>query len=133
VANGSLTGADIRLSSLGKVPSAAAADSAASATNATNATNAGHAAAAAALDRVTYKTAGATATAGAATAARVACDAGQHAIGGGVKVDDTSVPVLVDSYPDAANGWTVDVWEDDTAPDTGFTVYAICTSVTTAG
>jgi hypothetical protein len=126
VANGSLTGADIRLSTLGKVPAAVAADSAASATNATNAVHAG---AAAALDHVTYKTATGSATAGAVTLARVACDAGEHAIGGGIQTADPGNVVGLDDYPDSGNtAWTVHLINVGDA-DVGFTAYAICTAV----
>jgi hypothetical protein len=127
VANGSLTGADLKLSTLGKVPAAAAADSA---TNATNATNAVHAGAAAALDHVTYKTAPGTAPATGGSAATAGCDAGQHAIGGGVQVADPVNAFVVDEYPDTANtAWTARVGNSGGA-DVAFTVYAICTSVT---
>jgi hypothetical protein len=133
VANGSLTGADIRVSTLGKVPSATAADSA---TNATNATNAVHAGAAAALDRVTYKTAAGSAAAQSPGVATATCDAGQHVVGGGVQAAEPSVALVVDSYPSAAGtAWSADVWNsnDTGGPSTTFTVYAICTSVTATG
>ncbi len=133
VANGSLTGADIRVATLGKVPSAAAADSAA---NATSATNAVHAVAAAALDHVTYKTAAGSAPAFSAGAATASCDAGQHVLGGGVQTADPSVPFQIDGYPDAGGtAWTAHVWNtnDPGGADTAFTVYAICTSITAVG
>jgi hypothetical protein len=130
VANGSLTGADIRLTTLGKVPSAAAAD---------GATNAVHAGAAAALDRVTYKTAAGTAPVSTAStfggAATATCDAGQHAIGGGVLVADPISGYVIDDYPDSADtAWTARVGNaGNTGGDIGFTVYAVCTSVSAIG
>lgn len=132
VANGSLTGADMQLSTFGKVPSAVAADSAA---NATNATNAVHAGAAAALDHVTYKSAPGSAPAFAAGTATASCDPGQHVVGGGVQSADPSVPFQIDGYPaPGGTAWTAHVWNtnDPGGPDTAFTVYAICTSVTAA-
>ena len=124
VANGSLTGADMRLSTFGKVPSAAAADSAA---------NAVHAGAAAVLDHVAYKTAAGSAAAASAGAATAACDAGQRVLGGGVVAAESSVALLVDSYPDGAGtAWTAHVWNSNAPGEaaTAFTVYAICTAVT---
>ena len=130
VASNSLSGSDINETTLAKVPAASLADSA---TTATNATNASHANAAAALDKATYKTAGATAPAGSGNGATAACDAGQHVTGGGVKVDDPLNAFVVDAYPDAANtAWTARVGNAGGAP-VAFTVYAICTTVSTTG
>lgn len=123
VLDGSLTGADIKESSLAKVPAAALAD------------NATHATSTAALDKVSYKaTVGSAGTASVATAATATCDAGQHVLGGGVKLDDPINQLVDDSYPDAGNtAWTAHV--DNPRIDTavGFTVWAICTSTTTTG
>ena len=117
VLDNSLTGADIQESSLAQVPSAAHADASAT------------------LDKVTYKTATGIALRtlpfGAATAA---CDAGQHVIGGGVKVNDLFNGVTQDGFPDTANtAWTAHVLNASTTVDVSFTVYAVCTSVTTTG
>lgn len=122
VLDGSLGGDDVKESSLAKVPSAAAAD---------------HAAAAAALDKVTYKAATATAPAAGGTAglnsATAACDAGQHAIGGGVRVEDPVNAFIVDDYPDAGNtAWAGRVANVAPTP-VNFTVYAICTSAVAVG
>jgi hypothetical protein len=119
----SLTGADINVSSLAKVPSA---------------TNATHAAASAALDKATYKTAAGTAAASsAANVATATCDSGQHVVGGGVKVGTPGIGVINDSYPDAGNtAWTAHVGNGSSgssAAPVNFTVYAICTTVTTIG
>jgi hypothetical protein len=135
VANDSLTGSDINESSLGQVPSAAAADSAA---------NANHATASAMLDRVAYRTA-ARAVAGAgddgagnpvtATAGgSAACDAGQLVAGGGVQVEDIAQMAVIDSYPDAGGrAWSARVSNDDIGVGHSFTVYAICIPAGAAG
>jgi hypothetical protein len=141
VLNSSLTGEDIAESTLGKVPSAAAADAAANAahanvaTNASHAdaaTNASHAGAAAALDAATYRSVTVSAPASSpSTTATATCAAGQHVVGGGVKVNDPTNMLVDDSYPDTANtAWTAHVANGDaTAHD--FTVYAICITVAT--
>lgn len=129
VAADSLTGADIKEATLAKVPAAVNADNAG---NAANAANANHAAAAAMLDKVVVKTAvGTVAAAPNATTASVQkasafCDPGQHAIGGGARLDDPDSTAVHDSYPDAgATVWTADIANDDAAPH-GYTVYAVC-------
>jgi len=117
----SLTGADLKLSTLGKVPSATAAD------------NATHAASAAAIDKVTYKTAIASVAAASTNSATATCDPGQHAIGGGVRVDDPINGFVIDGYPEADNvAWTSRVGNSGAAT-MGFTAYAVCTTTTAAG
>jgi hypothetical protein len=121
VLDNSLTGGDVKESSLTKVPAAALADSAT------------HAAGAAALDKATYKAAAAVAPPGSGNNASAACDAGQHVVGGGVKVDDPLNAFIVDGYPDAANtAWTGRVGNAGTTA-VGFTVYAVCITATTTG
>jgi hypothetical protein len=159
ILDNSVTGADIRESTLGRVPSAALADTAvnaisartattaktaatattaANAVSATRAAHATHAAAAGALDKATYETAtGAVPPPPAygtpATPATAYCDAGQHVIGGGARVDDTTVASVVDQYPDANDtAWTARVLNP--SRDTQyFTVYAICITVSSTG
>ncbi|MCW3064311.1 MAG: hypothetical protein JWN32_1483 [Solirubrobacterales bacterium] len=119
----SLTGADVNVSSPAKVPSA---------------TNATPAAASAAVDKATYKTAAGTAAASsAANVATATCDSGQHVVGGGVKLDNPGIGVVNDSYPDAGNtAWTAHVGNGSngsSAAPLKFTVYAICTTITTIG
>jgi hypothetical protein len=126
IKNDSVTGADINESSLSQVRSAAVADSTS------------YAAAAAALDKVTYKTAAGSAPASsAANAATATCDSGEHVIGGGVKLDSAGLGVVNDSYPDASNtAWTAHVGNGSSgssAAPFNFTVYAICTAVTSTG
>jgi hypothetical protein len=118
VRDNSLNGNDVKESSLAKVPSAAAAD---------------HAAAAAALDKVSYKAAPTTAPPNGGNSATAGCDPGQHAVGGGVRVEDPINAFIVDDYPDAGNtAWTGRVGNASATP-VNFTVYAICTSAVTVG
>ena len=129
IKNNAITGTKIRLSSIGKIPAA---------TNADMSANASHAAAAAALDKLTYKTAAATAPAtSAANVATATCDSGQHVVGGGVKLDSPGIGVVNDSYPDAGGtAWTAHVGNGSngsSAAPFNFTVYAICTTVTSTG
>ena len=125
VLDGSLRGADIKESSLARVPSA---------------TNAVRALTAAGLDKVTYKSAtggvpGATpgSLANPVATGTVPCNAGQKVMSGGVKVDNPALAFVIDSYPDVANtAWTVRVGNVGAAP-VGFTVVAICAPITAAG
>ena len=122
VLNDSLTGADVDESTFDKVPLAETADTAT------------HAGAAGALDRVSYRSALATAPALTdSTEATAVCDPGQHVIGGGVRVDNPAVAVVDDSYPDlGGTAWTAHI---GTGPGSGtnFTVTAICTTVVAVG
>jgi uncharacterized protein (DUF58 family) len=131
VSNDSLTGRDVKESSLAGVASALSANRAASSD---------HAVAAAALDRVTYRSATGTVTAAdpttmhAEAAGTAACDASQVVVGGGVRVDDLENTAVVDSYPDAGGrAWTAHVDNGDTASAHGFSVYAICVAAATVG
>jgi hypothetical protein len=125
VLNNALTGDDISESTLGAVPLAAQSN---------KATAADHATSAAALDKISYRSA--TATAPAATdsaAATVACDPGQKVIGGGVRVDDPTIALVDDSYPEpGGNAWTAHV-ATGPAAGTNFTVTAICAPAATVG
>lgn len=119
-----LTGAEINLSKLGKVPSAATADSATNATNATNATTAGSAA----ISKVTYVTAPGTVPASSDEAIyqlTANCPAGTTVIGGGRSVADEGATQINDSYPDGKTGWTADYYSLLDAPE-GVTTTAIC-------
>lgn len=116
VADRSITGADVKESTLTIVPSAT------------------HALGAAAIDKVTYKAVPSGVPAFTPSVQATApCDTGQHVIGGGVKVNDPANAFVDDSYPDGANNaWTVRVGNAGGAP-VGFTVVAICTTITTTG
>jgi hypothetical protein len=136
VKNGSLSAADIAVSSLAGV---------ASAVSATNATNATHAGAAAAVDRVTYASrAGAVPPAPVPVApdttstivagASAACPPGTFVVGGGVGVQDNTNTSVVDSFPEpGGHAWTARVDNSDSAAAHGFTVVAVCLAATTAG
>jgi hypothetical protein len=116
-----LTGDDIKESALDKVPLAATADIAT------------HAGAAAALDKVSYRSAAATAPPMTdSTPATAVCDPGQHGIVGGVRVDHPNVAVIDDSYPDGGGtAWTAHVGTG--SGGTNFTVTAICTIAAAVG
>jgi hypothetical protein len=144
VRKNTLTGADIRESTLGQVPSALAANTATTATNATNATNATHATTsttattattANAMGLVVYKSASVPLPAGpiVAVPGTVACNPGQHVIGGGVQVAVPADETVDDQFPAAGNtGWSAHV-SNSAVTASSFTVYAICTAVATTG
>jgi hypothetical protein len=58
-------------------------------------------------------------------------------IGGGVTLSNPGIGVINDSYPDAGNtAWTAHVGNGtsgSTAAPVNFTVYAICTTIASAG
>jgi hypothetical protein len=109
VRNNSLTGSDIRESRLGTVPRARA------------------------LARVVYKTAPGVAPAHDVGTATANCDAGQHVLGGGAQVANTTVSFLIDDFPAAGGaGWTARVFSDSSG-NSAFTVYAVCAPVRTTG
>jgi hypothetical protein len=134
IKNGSITRADINVSSLAGVPSAASA------------TNATHAASAAGLDRVVQvRQAG---SVGAATpnpadpaaptiavgGASATCPPGLLATGGGVGVDDNANTSVVDSFPEpGGHAWTARVDNSDVGGAHGFTVVAVCIGAAAAG
>ena len=143
VRKSTLTGADIRESTLGQVPSALAANTATTATNATNATHAttaGHATTATtattanAMGLVVYKSAVVPLAGSAlATPGTVACNPGEHVIGGGVQLAVPADETVDDQFPAAGNtGWSAHV-SNLVATASSFTVYAICTAVATTG
>jgi hypothetical protein len=108
VANDSLTGADIKESTLQGVPSGA-------------------------LSGVEIKTATALVppaasldTPGVASASAL-CPEGFQAIAGGAKLEVPETGEIADSFPDAGGSvWTVHVANGDTTSAHGFTAYAIC-------
>ncbi|HEX4718917.1 MAG TPA: hypothetical protein VH300_10335 [Thermoleophilaceae bacterium] len=114
VKDGSLTGADLNLPTLGKVPSAATADSAGSA----------------AIVRVKQVTATGTNAPAPPNDVDVAsaiatCDAGLTVVGGGVFVADKAAQAIADSFPSSTSAWTADVYNLGSGTPT-FTVYAVC-------
>jgi hypothetical protein len=103
--NRSVTGAKIKLSSLGTVPKAGAAP----------------------ISNVTYETATIavpTSTAGPGTPGTATCPAGEDVIGGGASIVDTTNGMVEDSYPSGTSGWSATFFEGTTA--TTGTVTAIC-------
>jgi hypothetical protein len=109
----SLTGSDINLNTLGKVPSAATADTAGSA--------------AIARLKITSTQGASRAFTGDAPidAATATCDNGLVATGGGVELSDPVDQQTVDSFPNGTAAWTARVqnWGPDTPT---FTVHVIC-------
>ena len=121
VTTDSLTGADVKESSLDKVPMAAISDGAT------------HAGSSAAVDKITYKTASSSAPANGLGSATASCDAGQHVVGGGVRVDDPANAFLIDDYPDASNtAWTGRTYATPSGA-VNFTVYAVCIGAAATG
>ena len=114
VKDGSLSGADINVSTLGKVPSAAAADSAAISrvkivsANGNSRTAAGEFQCPCPVDSITAN-----------------CDAGLVVIGGGGSLSDQNHQLMNDSFPSGTSGWTVHVSNAGTTTP-AFTSYAIC-------
>ena len=113
VVPGSLTGADINLATLGKVPAAQVAD-------------------AANIAQVKIATAAGTVAAGSASAATATCPAGLTILGGGAGLGSEDNELVNDSYPAGATGWTADVFASQSAGG-AFTVYAICGSAVATG
>lgn len=123
--NRSVSGAKIKLSSLGTVPSASHATSADSATNAANATNASTAGSAP-IAKLTYVTATfAVPGDGTPATGTASCPAGTDVTGGGANIDDTLNGFFVGSYPAGKTGWNA-VYEDDSGASATGTVYAVC-------
>jgi hypothetical protein len=133
IKDGSITGADIKVSSLAGVPSAASA------------TNATHAASAAGLDRVVQVRQGGSVGPATPTAdptaptitvggASATCPPGLLATGGGVGVDDNANTSVVDSFPEpGGHAWTARVDNSDVGAAHGFTVVAVCVGAAAAG
>jgi hypothetical protein len=116
VKDGTLTGSDVNVATLGKVPSAAAADTAASA----------------AIARVKVVTASGTADDASGTPLTATCDAGLNVVGGGATVADQNKGFVNDGYPSAANAWTAHFFAY-TGQSVGATAYAICAPAAATG
>jgi hypothetical protein len=118
VRDGSLSGADINVTTLGKVPSAARADVAAL-TEIRRVSAAGqNAAAPASSFDVKSPTA--------------SCPVGFTAVGGGVSLSDQTAQVVNDSYPAAAGTWAAHVFNYG-AGTPGFTIWVICVPAAVVG
>jgi hypothetical protein len=119
VAFNALTGKDIKEKSLARVPSAASAE---------RATSTGG------LDKVTYKVATGTVGPNSGAAATATCDAGQRAVGGGVRMDDVSNTYVIDAYPvPDGTAWSGHVFNTDTTRGHGFAVTAVCLPAAAVG
>jgi len=129
---GSVTGKQIKASTLGKVPSAAKADTAntatsaltaGTATTATSATTAGSAP----IASVTYVTTNASVAynyGSPAQAVTATCPSGTTVIGGGATVSDETYGAVVDSSPSGKTAWTAHIYSGNTTLTA--TVTAIC-------
>jgi hypothetical protein len=116
VKDGTLSGSDLNVSTLGKVPSAAAADTAGSA----------------AIARVKIVTASGTADDSSGTPLTATCDAGLNVVGGGASVADGNKGFVNDSYPSGANTWTAHFYAYS-GQSVGATAYAICAPAAATG
>jgi hypothetical protein len=117
-----VTGRQIKLSSLGTVANAAHANSADTASNATNATTAG----AAPIAKLTYVTTSfAVPGDGTTTTGTTGCPSGTDATGGGSNIDDTTNGVFFGSFPAGKTGWSATYQDFGGTSATG-TVYVIC-------
>jgi hypothetical protein len=114
VRDGSLTGGDINLATLGKVPSAATADTAGSA----------------AIARVKQVSAGGNSRPDTDANAPIdtvtaSCDNGLVATGGGVQLGDPSNQFTLESSPNGSSAWSARVVNFGSGTP-AFTVYVIC-------
>jgi hypothetical protein len=130
-----LTGTQINLSKLGKVPHAAVADLATNATTAANATHATSAttattAGSAPISNVTYVTATGTVTDTAVALVTATCPAGDTVISGGGTVADENDAFVDDTYPNQKTGWSVH-FSSGIATPIAVTVTAICAPAAT--
>jgi hypothetical protein len=128
--SGSVTGKQIAVSTLGKVPSAAKADTATSATTATSAMTATSAttAGSAPISSVTYVTTSATVAdnyASPAQAVTASCPTGTAVLGGGATVSDETYGGVTDSSPSGKTAWTAHIYNGNGVTLTA-TVTAIC-------
>jgi hypothetical protein len=77
------------------------------------------------LVKITTVTVAGTVGASAGVSANATCPKGQSVVGGGANLSNKNEQLLGDTYPSAANIWTVDVFAS-AAGAGSFTVYAIC-------
>lgn len=126
--NGSVTGKQIAVSTLGTVPNAAKAQVAVSATSATTATTAGSAP----ISSVTYvTTSGSVPNSVTPTLLTASCPAGTTVLGGGGNISDEDAGYMNDSYPSGKTGWAVDFFNTGSTSPLSATVTAICAPAAT--
>jgi hypothetical protein len=95
---------------------------------------------AAGLEKITFKTFTGTVAAAAAldtpglASGSAICDAGDHVVGGGGRLDAAEAGEVLDSFPDAGGvAWTAFIANGDTLAAHQFTIYAICVPSATTG
>jgi hypothetical protein len=120
--NHTITGQQVNLSQLGKVPSAANADHATSADNATNATTAGSAS----ISRLDYESSTVNLSTSGPVSGTANCPAGLNAVGGGAKVSDENNNFVNDTYPVGRTAWQATGFVVTSSPAGTMTVYVIC-------
>ncbi len=127
--NHTITGNQINMNKLGKVPSAKNADHATLADTATNATSATKAttAGAAPIAQLTYvaNTATVVSTGPNGQLITATCPNGTFVTGGGTSVSNEQNGFVNDSYPQSKTTWAADVFNSTATPMTS-TVTAIC-------
>jgi hypothetical protein len=150
--NHTITGKQVNLKKLGKVPSAANADHASSADHATNAdhasnatsaahatsaTTAGNATTATKIGTLLYRTATFPVALNTRATAHATCPSGTFAVGGGSKSPDESsfeTDFLIDSHPtNDRTGWEVTVENFGGSNPLTETVYAVCMAAGSTG
>lgn len=99
--NGTITGTQVNLDKLGKVPSATNADHATTADQATSATTAGSAS----ISRLAYESTTVPLSYSGPASAIAACPAGLDVVAGGAKVSDQGNDFVIDTAPAGRTGW----------------------------
>jgi hypothetical protein len=138
--NAIVSSAEASLAGVGSAQSAQTAARATTSDRATSAANSDHATAAGSIDKVSYRVTMVTVPPAVSVdqhsvaGATAGCDAGQHVVGGGVKVEDFADASVVDSYPDASGtAWSGHADNPDPTAGHDFTVYAICAVTVATG
>jgi hypothetical protein len=130
--NGTITGKEVNVATLGKVPSATNAGHASNADHATNADKATSAttAGSAAISQLVYESTTVTLSSSGPAAGAVACPAGLDVVAGGAHVSNESNDLVNDSGPIGRTGWQAAGFGGD--GDT-MIVSAICAPAATTG
>lgn len=121
--NGTVTGKQINVKTLGTVPNAAKAVSANTATTATTAGSAP-------ISTVTYVTASSSVpynvVSGTPDLVTAACPTGTTVIGGGASLSNEDYGIVSDSFPNGETGWSADFFNTGSGITVDGTVTAIC-------
>jgi hypothetical protein len=118
--NHTITGQQVNLSQLGKVPSAANADHATSADQATNASTAGSAS----ISQLDYESSTVNLSTLGPVSGTANCPPGLNAVGGGAKVSDENRDFVNDAYPVGRTAWQATGFANSGSGS--MTVYVIC-------